>query len=297
MPSILRTTLAIVAAITVLAPTGAVAQEAAHAPPAAGSTAASASDTEAPASLNYVIGPGDRLRVTVWNQVNVSGEYAVSGDGSFTFPLIGRVVAGGLTLTGLEAELTRRLADGFYKNPQVTASVLEYRSKRVFVIGALRTPGTYSLTGNMSLIEALARAGSTAGDAADHALIIRTPAAQGPVLPAENASAEVTRIDLRRLNEGDPASNINLEDGDTVYVPRAETIYVYGEVRRPGSYPIPEGTTVRQALSLAGGPTEFGAINRVKILRTTNGEEQEIKTRLNDEVKAGDTVVVPERFF
>jgi polysaccharide export outer membrane protein len=107
----------------------------------------------------------------------------------------------------------------------------------------------------------------------------------------------VIRIDLRRLNEGDQASNITLEDGDTVYVPRAATIYVDGQVRRPGSYPIPEGTTVRQVLSLAGGVSEFGAVNRVKILRVVNGQEREIKAKLTDQVMAGDTVVVPERYF
>ena len=248
---------------------------------------------------NYVIGPNDRLRITVWNQDNISGEYTVGGDGSFTFPHIGRVVAGGLTLVKLEAELKRLLEDGFYKNPQVTAAVLEYRSKRVFLMGALRQPGAYPLTGEMSLIEALARAGSTATDAADHVFIIRSATAEGPVLPGEDKTASMTKVDLRQLNAGQLSADVMVHDGDTVFVPKASTaiVFVYGQVRSPGSYPIGQDTTVRQALALAGGVSEYGAVNRVMVLRVENGKEREIKVRLNDVVKPGDTIVVPERFF
>jgi polysaccharide export outer membrane protein len=148
----------------------------------------------------------------------------------------------------------------------------------------------------MSLIEALARAGSTAPDAADHVLILRSPNADGPVLPGQDQSADVTRVDLRRLNEG-MAADVALQDGDTIFVPRAATIYVYGQVRRPGSYPIAQDMTVRQALALAGGASEFGALNRVKVLRVVDGRELTVAAKLNDRLQPGDTVVVPERFF
>jgi polysaccharide biosynthesis/export protein len=246
---------------------------------------------------NYVIGPGDRLRITVWNQENVSGEYVVAGDGSFTFPLIGRVVAGGLTVSKLETELKRLLANGFYRDPQVTASMLEYRSKRVFVIGSLHTPGAYPLTGDMNLIEALARAGSTTPDAADHLFIIHSSAAaEGPVLPGQASATQVMRVDLRLLNDG-ATPEVHLEDGDTLFVPRAATVFVYGQVTRPGAYPIGEDTTVRQALSLAGGATEFGAVNRATILRSVSKKEQKIPAKLDDRLKPGDTIVIPERLF
>lgn len=248
-------------------------------------------------SPNYVIGPGDRLRITVWKQENISGDYHVSADGSFTFPLIGRVVASGLTLVKLEAELTRMLAAGYYKNPQVTTAVLEYRSKQMFVMGALRSPGAYPLTGEMTLVEALARAGSTTADAAEHVFVIRSSSANGPVLPGQDESAEVTRFDLRQFDGGQLSSVVMIRPGDTIFVPRVSSIYVYGQVRSPGSYPIKQQTTVRQALSLAGGISEFGAVNRVKVLRMENGKEREIKVELNDVVSPGDTIVVPERFF
>lgn len=259
---------------------------------------ASGADAQSGSSaLNYVIGPNDRLRITVWNQNDISGEYNVERDGTFTFPLIGRVDASGLTLGKLETELRRLLADGFFKNPQVTAAIVEYRSKRVFVMGALREPGTYPMTGDMSLIEALAKAGSTTPDAADHALIIRSKSAQGPVLPGQDEAADVTKVDLRRFNGGQLSSDVIVRDGDTVFVPRAFSVYIYGQVRSPGSYPIGQDTTVLQALSLAGGLSELGAANRIKILRVVNGKEQELKVKLSDSVQSGDTLVVPERFF
>ena len=248
-------------------------------------------------SPNYVVGPNDRLRITVWNQEDVSGEYVVSADGSFTFPLVGRVVAAGLTLAKLEAELKSILAAGFYRNPQVTAAVVEYRSQRIFMMGAVRQPGAVALTGEMTLMEALARAGSTTPDAADHVFILHSSNAQGPILPGQDASASVKRIDLRELNAGQLPATVVVQDGDTVYVPPKLNVYVSGQVRNPGAYPVGQETTVRQVLSLAGGPSEFGAANRVKVLRVENGKEIEIKVELNDLVKPGDTVVVPERFF
>lgn len=246
---------------------------------------------------NFVIGPNDRIRITVWNHANISGEYSVERDGTFTFPLIGRVDAGGLTVEALEGELRRLLADGFYRNPQVTATVLENRSRRIYVMGEVRTPGTYPITGDLSLIEALARAGSTAASAADHALIIHTANASGPLVPGQDASASMTHVDLRRLAGGQDLSDVTVHDGDTVFVPRAANIFVYGQVRNPGSYPIGQDTTVRQALALAGGASEYGALNRIRIIRVVDGKQVDLKVKMDDQLRAGDTLIVPERYF
>jgi polysaccharide export outer membrane protein len=245
---------------------------------------------------SYIVGSQDVIRINVWNQEDVSGQYTVERDGTFTFPLLGRVNTRGLTLRALEAELTRLLADGFFKNPQVTVAVVEYRSQRVFAVGEVRTPGTYPLTGDMTLIEALARAGSTTADAADHVLILRSAGARGPVLPDDANGAEIIRIDLRSIENGQ-SQKVLLRDGDTVFVPRAVTVFVTGHERTPGAYPITDGTTVLQALSLAGGVTDYGATNRIKVLRIVNGQERSIKVKLNDLVQPGDTIVVPARYF
>ena len=121
----------------------------------------SSASGRAQSPADYVIGPADVLAIQVYDQTELGGRYTVDADGTFTFPLIGRVKAGGMTLRGFEAELRKKLADGYFRNPQVTVSVEQYRSQRVFVMGEVRNPGPVPLTGGMTLIEALARAGST----------------------------------------------------------------------------------------------------------------------------------------
>ena len=250
---------------------------------------------------NYVIGSQDVLAISVWDQPDLSGKFTVESDGSFTFPLIGRIAAAGLTLRDLETQLRTRLADGYFKNPQVSVAVEQYRSQRIFVIGEVRSPGAYPLTGNMTLIEALARAGSTTIEASGEAVIVRLPAgkaASAPVLPNQEDSSEVVHVNIRDLQSGQLSQNIALQDGDTIFVPRAETIYVFGQVRNPGAYPLrTRDTTVLQALSLAGGMTERGSTSRIKIVRIVDGKKVELKVKLGDPVQPGDTLIVQERFF
>jgi polysaccharide export outer membrane protein len=251
-------------------------------------------------AADYVIGALDVLAITVWDQADLSGKFTVEADGSFSFPLIGRVKAAGLTLRDFEAELKKRLADGYFKNPQVSVAVEEYRSQRIFVVGEVRTPGTYALTGDMTLIEAIARAGSATPTASGEVLIVHPPKGEAAArtLPNQRADAEITRVDLKQLQEGGRAQNLALRDGDTIFVPRAETIYVFGQVKNPGAYVLQsKDTTVLQALSLAGGVTDRGATNRIKIMRVVDGKMKEIKVKLTDIVRPGDTVVVRERFF
>jgi polysaccharide export outer membrane protein len=247
---------------------------------------------------DYVIGPQDVLSIAVFDQADLGGKYSVELDGSFTFPLIGRVQAGGMTIRDFEAELKNRLADGFFRNPQVTVAIEQYRSQRVFVTGEVRNPGTYPLTGDMTLIEALAKAGSTTQNASDEVLVVRGGrGAQGAAQP-DGEGRETVRINLQQLQSGAAATeNLGLRDGDTIYVARAELTYVLGQVKNPGSYPIRSDTTVLQALSLAGGVTPTGAMNRTRIIRAKDGGKAEIKAKLTDIVQPGDTIMVPERFF
>ena len=260
----------------------------------------------AQAQADYVVGSQDVLLITMWDQPDLSGKFNVDSDGTFVFPLIGRVRSGGLTLRDVEAELKKRLAAGYFKNPQLSVAVEEYRSQRIFIVGEVRTPGPYSLSGDMTLIEALARAGSTTETAARHVVIVHAPAgAPGnrPQLPsgdesdADGSGADVERVDLKALQSGAMVANLKLRDGDTVFVPKAESVFVFGQVRNPGAYPLPSETTVLQALSLAGGVTDRGSTRRIKIVRMVGGKRQEVGARLSDLVQAGDTVVVSERFF
>jgi polysaccharide biosynthesis/export protein len=251
-------------------------------------------------SGDYVVGAQDVLTVTFWDQSDLSGKYSVGADGTFAFPMVGRIKAGGMKVREVEAELKKRLADGYFKDPQLSVSIEEYRSQRIFIVGEVRNPGTYPLTGDMTLIEALAHAGSITADASREAVIVRPRAGQaagGPTLPEQSGAADVVRVDLRKLENGSLADNIALRDGDTIFVTRAETIFVFGEVKNPGTFPVQRGTTVLQALSLAGGLTERGSTSRLKVVRFVNGQKKEIKLKLTDLVEAGDTIVVSERIF
>jgi polysaccharide export outer membrane protein len=249
---------------------------------------------------NYVVGPQDILMITMFDQEDLTGKYPVDSDGTFTFPLIGRVKAGGLTLRQLEAELKRLLKDGFFKDPQLSVGVESYRSQKVHIVGEVRNAGTYSLSGDMSLIEAIARAGSTLPTSSGEALIVRQKPgvlADGPVMP-NGENTDVISVDLKALQSGALDQNVALQDGDTIFVPRAESVYVFGQVKSPGAYPLQQrNTTVLQALSLAGGVTERGATGRIKIVRVEKGKTIEIKALLTDLVRPGDTIMVPERFF
>jgi polysaccharide biosynthesis/export protein len=249
---------------------------------------------------NYIVGPQDVLTITVFDQQDLSGKYTVEADGTFTFPLIGRVAAGGLSLRGVEQALRKELSNGFFKNPQVSVAVEQYKSQRVFVVGEVRAPGPYPLVGEMTLIEALARAGSTTEHAAGEALIVRSAAAgkvDGPVLPEQEGGADVVRVDIKALQSGRLSQNAPLRDGDTIFVPRAELVYVFGQVNNPGAYTLQRGTTVLQALSLAGGVTDRGTTGRIRIARVVDGKKAELRVKLEDVVLAGDTIIVPERFF
>ena len=255
-------------------------------------------EAQGQSSAAYIIGPQDVLAIQVFDQADLGGKYTVETDGTFSFPLVGRVTAGGLTLRNFESELRKQLADGYFKNPQVTVAVVEYRSQRLYVLGEVRTPGPVPLTGDMTLIEALARAGSTLPSASGEIAVVRArQGAIGPTLPTTDNEGFIVRAAIRELESGTLKQNVELHDGDTIFVPRAETAFVFGEVRSPGAFPIQKDTTVLQALSLAGGVTEHGALNRVRAVRLVNGERTEVKVALGDLVKPGDTIIVPEKYF
>jgi polysaccharide export outer membrane protein len=151
----------------------------------------------------------------------------------------------------------------------------------------------------MNLVEALARAGSTLPTASGEAIIVHAgDNASGPTLPTTPDATNVVRVNLRDLEQGVFSQNAALKDGDTIFVARAESIYVFGQVKNPGAYALQrQNTTVLQALALAGGVTDRGTTGRVRVMRTENGKEQELRVKLTDIVRPGDTIMVPERFF
>jgi polysaccharide export outer membrane protein len=253
----------------------------------------------------YVIGPQDTLAITSYDQRDLTGKFTVEADGSFSYPLIGRVTVAGMTLreveSALEGELVRQ---GFFTAPQLLVTIDQYRSKRVYIVGEVRTPGAYSMSSEMRLVESLALAGSTLPSASGEAVIVSAPD-KGMIIGSSPARLEddedsdrVIRVDLGQLENGDVSQNIALRDGDTVFVLRAANVYVFGEVKSPGAYPIRDRqTTVLQALSLAGGVTNRGSMGRLQIIRIVDGRKTEMKVEPTDFVEASDTIVVRQRFF
>jgi polysaccharide biosynthesis/export protein len=255
---------------------------------------------QVPPVTDYVVGPQDVLTITSYDQADLSGKFTLEADGTFTYPLIGRVRAGGLTLRALEGVLKKRLMDdGFFNKPQITVSVDTYKSQKVFVVGEVRTPGTYPLSGDMNLVEAIARAGSTLPSASGEAIIVHpVQGASGPTLPNQDAAAKTERVDLRAMQNGVFTQTTVLRDGDTIFVPRAESVYVFGQVKTPGAYALQQkDTSVLQALSLAGGISDRGATTRIRIVRMVGGDKKELKVKLSDLVLPGDTIIVAERIF
>jgi polysaccharide export outer membrane protein len=259
-------------------------------------------------SPDYVVGAQDVLLITSYDQPELTGKFAVQTDGTFTYPLIGRVTVGGLTLRAIEGALEKQLFDaGLFTDPQIAVAMDQYRSQKVFVVGEVRTPGAYPKSGDMRLVEALASAGSTLPTASGEAVIVHAneTAIVGPSQRRSTGSQHsndesvqgLIRVNLRELAKGDLSQNPALSDGDTIFVLRAESVYVFGQVKNPGAYPLQGNTTVLQALSMAGGVTDRGSTGRIHIVRIVNGAKQEIEAELTDDVLPLDTIVVPERFF
>ena len=251
------------------------------------------------AQTDYVLGPEDVFTITVWGQGGTSDRFIVESDGMFTFPILGRVKAGGLTARQLQDDLIGRLREGYYKEPRVTVVIENYKSQRIFIVGEVKNPGTYGLTRSMTLVEALTLAGSPTPNAVGIALIRRRTngeASKAPVTELDKGVTEI-RADLTALQNGVLTTNPALRDGDTILVPRSTPVYVYGHVGRQGEYIVGKDATIRQVLSLAGGVSQRGAAGRIKVIRSVDGSEKEIKADLDDRVRPGDTIIVPERYF
>jgi len=256
--------------------------------------------TQNPAvATEYIVGPQDRLAITVFDEPTLTKTVTVDSDGSFDFPLVGRITAGGLSVRQITANLRKRLGppDGFLVNPQVNIEVETYRSQVVYVNGQVRVPGAVPLKGAMTIMDVLAQAGSPTPEAGPYIEIYRKPPGQGTQNPLDPAKASAPlRVTMEDLRNG-RAQQILLNDGDTVNVPKAQTFIVNGFVRTPNSYVLEGEVTVQKAIAMAGGVTERGAQSRTKIQRMVDGKLVEIKAKMTDLVLPNDTIVVPQRFF
>ena len=250
------------------------AQQAVPAAPVQGPAAATPADATSgtPArhgAPDYLLGPGDTLKVTVFDEPTLTGSYKIDSDGSFDYPFLKKVDATGKTLRQIENEIRTRLADGWVRDPQVSVDIDQYRTRNVYIIGEVKAPGKVPLIGQVTLIEALAQVGYLTQTAGTEVLVIhatREQQASGkPLSPQQVADANTTRVNFAQLQEGKLGDNVILNEGDTIFVPKAQKFYIMGQVKTAGPFTWEPGMTARQALSLAGGVTEKGSDRRLRV--------------------------------
>ena len=236
---------------------------------------------------DYRIGAGDLLRIVVFDHEELSVDARVSQTGNITFPLIGQVPVAGLSTRDAELLLARRVMEGgFVKQPQVSILVVEYQSQKVAVMGQVTKPGQYPLDASRKVLDVLAMAGGVLNDtAADEATLVRGDGSRAV-------------IDLQKLFDGDPALNLAVQDGDTVFVPHAPQFYIYGQVQHPGQYRLVRNTTISQAISIGGGLTPRGTQRGAIVKRVdATGKEHKVSVKDEDVLKPNDVLMIKASLF
>jgi polysaccharide export outer membrane protein len=239
----------------------------------------------------YQLGPGDSIRVQVYQSPDLTVEARVSESGAITYPLIGGVNVGGLSISQAESRIADALRKGeILKAPQVNIVLLQVRGNQVSVLGQVNKPGRFPLeTVNVRVSDMLAAAGGVM-PTGDDVLV---------VAGVRNGQPFRKSIDIPTLFQGaKPEDDILLKGGDTLYVNKAPLFYIYGEAQRPGPYRIERGMTVMQALAQGGGPTPRGSQDRLRLTRTLpDGSVVQSAPQLTDLIHSGDVLFVRERIF
>ncbi|PPE71354.1 polysaccharide export protein EpsE [Caldimonas thermodepolymerans] len=252
----------------------------------AGSAAAQPANTR-----EYVLGPGDVIRITVFQSPDLSLETRVSESGTITYPLLGQVQVGGITVVQAEKRIADGLRSGNYvKQPQVSIMVVQVRGNQASVLGQVNRPGKYPLElANTRLTDLIAMAGGVAPAGADVVVVTGT----------RNGKPFRKEVNLPSIfMEGRTDDDMVMENGDVVYVDRMPTIYIYGEVQRPGAIRLERDMTVMQALATGGGLTQRGTERGLRVHRRgPDGKVQVIQPSMEDKLRDGDVVYVRESLF
>ncbi len=235
-------------------------------------------------SSALVLGPGDEVEITVYGATDLSGHTRVSADGNISMPLIGYVRVAGLSSSEAEAAIEAQLRqNNIVNDPQVSVYAKEYTSSGISVAGEVAKPGFYSALGPHRLFDVLQAAGGPTDKAANKVMI------------SHRDQKEVTTVSISKDPAEMTVSNIELQPGDTIVVPKAGIVYVLGEVTRPGGYVLNStgGITVLQIVAVAGGPTHVASAGKTRLLRRTeNGfQEQRIDVKKLLRGKAHDVAV------
>ena len=239
----------------------------------------------------YVIGAGDVLRVAVYQNPDLAIETRVSDTGQISFPLLGQVTVGGLTVPQVEKALADGLRTGnFVKQPQVTVLVTQVRGNQASALGMVNRPGRFPIdVSGMRLSELLAQAGGIAPGGSD--IVILTG--------IRNGQPYRLQVDIAALFAGGAQNQDPVVlNGDTIYVERMPTVYIYGEVQRPGAIRLENNMTLMQALASGGGLTQRGTTRGLRVHRRNGeGRVEELQPGMNDALQNGDVIYIRESLF
>jgi len=234
------------------------------------------------------LGEGDSVRISVFQNPDLTTETRVSERGTITFPMIGEVKVAGLSPVEAEARIAQQLAQGkFVVKPQVNLNVTKVRSRQVTVLGQVARPGRYPLEDPTATVtDILALAGGITATGDENVTVV-------------TRDGKSRAVDLKRMvSSGDLSSNLQLGNGDTVYVQAAPVFYIYGEVQRAGAYKLEPVMTVMQAIAVGGGITPRGTERGLRIRRKApDGHFQTLDASLTDSLVPGDVVYVRESLF
>jgi polysaccharide export outer membrane protein len=239
----------------------------------------------------YLLGPGDSIKIQVFQNPDLTLETRVSETGTITYPLIGTVKIGGMAISEAEALIAKRLDDGgFVIKPQVSLLVLQIRGNEVSALGQFNRPGRFPLeTTETRLSDVIAEAGGIAPTGADTVVLVGVRGGR----PFRREVDVAGLYGSKQLGE-----DLLVGPGDVIYVHRAPQYYIYGEVQRPGMFRLERDMTLMQALAEGGGLTPRGTQRGVRVHRRgTDGHIQVIKPELDERLQPDDVVYVRESLF
>lgn len=239
-----------------------------------------------------VLGVGDTLRITVYQNPDLTVDAArISENGQINFPLIGNVAIGGLTTPAAEQKIAKMLRDGgFVLRPQVTIQVAQIRSSVISILGQVGKPGRYPIEVVGSKVsEMVAAAGGVVPGGADVVTLVGM----------RNGRSIKLDIDMPAiLQSGKSELDLSVENGDIIYVDRAPSAYIYGEVQKPGQFRLERGMNLMQAIAQSGGLTLRGTQRGIKVHRRgADGAVSVGDIDLNDPVLRDDVIYVKESLF
>ena len=245
-----------------------------------------------PAAPDYVLGAGDEIVVHVVDMEDEISEKPIRVDpnGYVDIPLAGRFHANGLTLDQFKAELANRLTK-YVNNPRISVNLTDDRSRSVSVVGQVVSPGVRQLQGPARLIDVLSLGGGMKTEAGPRVIVTREqkwgkiPLPDVTVDPTTGTSVASVSLDDLQASRN-PADNILIYPNDIISVPKAETVYVLGNVKRAGGFQLSSHPTISllQALALAEGPDNNAKPDKAKIIRQPvggDGKPKEIPVNIS----------------